>query len=110
LPFWASNLLERMWLVIGGLIVLLLPLSRVVPPLYTYRVRQRIFRWYARLRGVEAKVEEGLGERDELLNELDELDRVTNGITVPLAHAYELFALRNNIDAVRRRLLAKRPG
>ena len=67
-------------------------------------------RWYARLRGVEAKVEEGLGERDELLNELDELDRVTNGITVPLAHADELFALRNNIDAVRRRLLAKRPG
>ncbi len=45
LPFWASNLLERMWLVIGGLIVLLLPLSRVLPPLYTYRVRQRVFRW-----------------------------------------------------------------
>ena len=35
---------------------------------------------------------------------------MTNGITVPLAHADELFALRNNIDAVRRRLLAKRPG
>ncbi|QTD46544.1 TAXI family TRAP transporter solute-binding subunit [Ottowia testudinis] len=110
LPFWASNLLERMWLVIGGLIVLLLPLSRVVPPLYTFRVRRRVFRWYARLRGIEAKVDEGLGERNELLNELDELDRVANGITVPLAHAEELFALRNNIDTVRRRLLAKRPA
>ncbi|WOP14757.1 TAXI family TRAP transporter solute-binding subunit [Ottowia sp. SB7-C50] len=110
LPFWASNLLERMWLVIGGLIVLLLPLSRVVPPLYTFRVRRRVFRWYARLRTIEAKVDEGLGERNELLDELDELDRVANGITVPLAHAEELFALRNNIDAVRRRLLAKRPA
>ncbi|MDO5624738.1 MAG: TAXI family TRAP transporter solute-binding subunit [Pseudomonadota bacterium] len=109
LPFWASNLLDRMWLVIGGLIVLLLPLSRVVPPLYTYRVRQRIFRWYARLRSIEAKVDEGQGQRDELLNELDELDRVANGITVPLAHAEELFALRNNIEKVRRRLLARRP-
>ncbi len=109
LPFWASNLLERMWLVIGGLIVLLLPLSRVVPPLYTYRVRQRVFRWYARLRDVEARLDEGIGERTDLLNELDELDRVANGITVPLAHAEELFALRNNIDAVRRRLLARRP-
>ena len=108
LPFWASNLLERMWLVIGGLIVLLLPLSRVVPPLYTYRVRQRVFRWYARLRSIEAKVEEGRGERDELLNELDELDRVANQTTVPLAHAEELYALRNNIDAVRKRLLARR--
>ncbi len=98
-----------MWLVIGGLIVLLLPLSRVVPPLYTYRVRQRVFRWYARLRDVEARLDEGIGERTDLLNELDELDRVANGITVPLAHAEELFALRNNIDAVRRRLLARRP-
>lgn len=110
LPFWASNLLDRMWLVIGGLIVLLLPLSRVVPPLYTFRVRRRVFRWYARLRAIEDKLDNGTGERTELLNELDELDRVANGIAVPLAHADELFALRNNIDLVRKRLLAKRPA
>ena len=110
LPFWASNLLERMWLVIGGLIVLLLPLSRVVPPLYTFRVRRRVFRWYARLRVIESKADSGTGAREELLDELDELDRVANGITVPLAHADELYALRNNIDRVRRRLLAKRPA
>lgn len=109
LPFWASNLLERMWLVIGGLIVLLLPLSRVVPPLYTYRVRQRIFRWYARLQAVEARMDEGdATEPAELLNELDELDRVASQITVPLAHAEELYALRNNIDRTRKRLLAGR--
>lgn len=108
LPFWASNLLERMWLVIGGLIVLLLPLSRVVPPLYTYRVRQRIFRWYARLRQVEARMDEGGGDPHELLDELDELDRVASQIAVPLAHAEELYALKNNIDSTRRRLLARR--
>lgn len=107
LPFWASNLLERMWLVIGGLIVLLLPLSRVVPPLYTYRVRQRVFRWYARLRQVEARMDEGGADPRDLLNELDELDRVASQITVPLAHADELYALRNNIDHTRRRLLAR---
>ena len=109
LPFWASNLLDRMWLVIGGLIVLLLPLSRVVPPLYTFRVRRRVFRWYARLRAIESKVDSGTGDRAELLNELDELDRVANQIAVPLAHADELYALRNNIHAVRKRLLAKQP-
>ena len=107
LPFWASNLLERMWLVIGGLIVLLLPLSRVVPPLYTYRVRQRVFRWYARLQQVEGHMEDGDANNAALLNELDELDRVAAQITVPLAHADELYALRNNIDRTRRRLLAR---
>ncbi|MDO9005049.1 MAG: TAXI family TRAP transporter solute-binding subunit [Aquabacterium sp.] len=110
LPFWASNLLERMWLVIGGLIVLLLPLSRVVPPLYTYRVRRRVFRWYERLRQVEAHMEDGDAETSELLNELDELDRVAAQITVPLAHADEVYALRNNIEKTRRRLLARAQG
>lgn len=108
LPFWASNLLERMWLVVGGLIVLLLPISRVVPPLYTYRVRQRVFRWYARLQAVEARMEEGDADAAELLNELDELDRVASQITVPLAHADELYALRSNIEKTRRRLLGRR--
>lgn len=109
LPFWASNLLERMWLVIGGLIVLLLPLSRVVPPLYTFRVRRRVFRWYARLRQIEARADEGRAGRAELLGELDELDRVVNRIAVPLAHTDELYALRNNIHAVRRRVQAQQP-
>ncbi len=110
LPFWASNLFERMWLVLGGILVLMLPLSRLVPPLYTFRVRRRVFRWYARLRQIEGKVERGEGQRTELLDELDELDRVANKVTVPLSYAEELYALRNNIDAVRKRLLAQGPA
>ena len=109
LPFWASNLIERMWLVLGGLVVLMLPLSKIVPPLYQFRVRSRVFRWYARLREIETKVdarEGGEDARNVLLNELDELDRVTHGIAVPLSYTDELYALRNNIYAVRRRLLA----
>ena len=107
LPFWASNLVERMWLVIGGLVVLLLPLSRIVPPLYTFQVRRRVFRWYARLREIEADMDAGKGTRTAWLNELDELDRVANSVTVPLSHAEELYALRANIERARRRLLVR---
>ena len=109
LPFWASNLIERMWLVLGGLLVLMLPLSRVVPPLYTFRVRSRVFRWYARLREVEARLEAREGERQSLVDELDRLEHVTNRIAVPLSYAEELYALRNNIHVVRKRLLAQWP-
>ncbi len=109
LPFWASNLVERMWLVLGGLIVLMLPLGKIVPPLYQFRVRSRVFRWYARLRDIEAKVDARQGDRDGLLDELDELDRVTHRITVPLSYTDELYALRNNIYAVRKRLMATWP-
>jgi hypothetical protein len=110
LPFWASNLVERMWLVLGGLVVLMLPLSRVVPPLYQFRVRRRVFRWYARLREVENKLEAGTGEREALIEELDNLDRVVNKVAVPLSYAEELYALRNNIYAVRKRVLARMPA
>lgn len=108
LPFWASNLVQRMWLVIGGVIVLLLPLSRIVPPLYTYRVRQRVFRWYARLRQIEMRALDPRVPAAALLDELDELDRVAHHIAVPLAHADELYALRDNIDTVRQRILVQR--
>ncbi len=110
LPFWASNLIERMWLVLGGLLVLMLPLSRVVPPLYQFRVRRRVFRWYARLRDIEGKVDGQRGDPAELTKELDELDRVVNRVAVPLSYADELYALRNNIYAVRKRALARGAG
>lgn len=113
LPFWASNLIDRMWLVLGGLLVLLLPLSRIVPPLYTFRVRRRVFRWYARLRDIEARADAQATpdprERQSLLDELDQLDRVVDRIAVPLSYADELYALRHNIGAVRQRVSGQRP-
>lgn len=69
-------------------------------------VHSRLFPWYARLREIETKVDVRTGDRDALLDELDELDHVTHRITVPLSYTNELYALRNNIYAVRRRLLS----
>jgi TRAP transporter TAXI family solute receptor len=106
LPFWASNLIERMWLVLGGLVVLMLPLSRVVPPLYQFRVRSRVFRWYGQLRDIETQLESPEADREALLTKLDDLDRRVNKVAVPLSYADELYALRNNIAAVRQRVQA----
>ncbi|MCU0942853.1 MAG: ABC transporter substrate-binding protein, partial [Hydrogenophaga sp.] len=59
LPFWLANVIERMWLAMGLIIALALPLSRIVPPLYTFRIRSRVFRWYAELRDIEHRHEDG---------------------------------------------------
>jgi len=109
LPFWASNLFERMWLVLGGLVVLMLPLGRVVPPLYQFRVRSRVFRWYAQLRDIEQRADSKAEAPDVLLRELETLETNANKITVPLSYANELYELRSNIYATRRRLTAQRP-
>ena len=36
-----------------SIIAILIPLSRILPPLYQFRVRSRVFRWYRQLRLIE---------------------------------------------------------
>jgi hypothetical protein len=104
LPFWLANLVERMWLALGIIVAILLPLSRVVPPLYQFRIRSRVFRWYAQLRAIEERLQADPAAQPELARELDQLDERAGRIHVPLSYADELYALRGNIDLVRRKI------
>jgi TRAP-type uncharacterized transport system substrate-binding protein len=107
LPFWFANLVDRMWVALVSIIAILIPLSRVVPPLYQFRIRSRVFRWYAQLR----EVENAHGERpaEELVKRLDAIEARVENVTVPLSYADELYALRSHINLVRRRLLSATP-
>lgn len=104
LPFWLANLIERMWLAMGLIIALALPLSRIVPPLYTFRIRSRVFRWYAELRDIEARHEARESAVAELLEQLDAMEAKVEKVVVPLSYTDELYALRNNIALVRQKL------
>lgn len=110
LPFWLANFFDRMWLVIVALGALLLPLSRVIPPLYVWKVRSRIYRWYGQLRSVEQAVEEasGAGKRavcDVQLQRLGDIEQRVNQLTIPLSFAEELYELRSHINFVRKRIV-----
>jgi hypothetical protein len=104
LPFWLANLVERMWVALFSIAVILIPLGRVVPPLYQFRIRSRVFRWYRELR----RIEDALGRKDAdpvaLLEELEKLDVKAERISVPLAYTDELYDLRSHIALVRARL------
>ena len=104
LPFWLANMIDRMWVALISIIAILIPLARVVPPIYQFRIRSRVFKWYRHLR----QIEDSLGRKDadaaRLLVELDDLDAKVERIAVPLAYADELYALRSAIGLVRKRL------
>jgi TRAP-type uncharacterized transport system substrate-binding protein len=108
LPFWLANLVDRMWVVLFSIIAVLIPLSRIVPPLYRFRVRSRVFRWYRHLRQIEARIDSGGADAAGLLAELDRLEAKTAEVTVPLSYTDELYALRSNIAMVRARLVQAR--
>jgi TRAP transporter TAXI family solute receptor len=104
LPFWLANLIDRMWVALFSIVAVLIPLSRLVPPLYQFRVRSRIFRWYRNLRLIEAELGEPERSRAERLASLDKLEGRVASIKVPLSYADELYRLRQHIRLVRERL------
>ena len=110
LPFWIANLIDRMWVVLASIIVILIPLSRIVPPLYEFRIRSRVFRWYRQLREIEDAAEQADARPGELLPKLDELEHRVEKVSVPLSYADELYALRSHIDMVRKRLQGGAPN
>ena len=110
LPFWLANFSERMWVVVVGLGALFLPLSRIIPPLYVWRIRSRVYRWYGILRTVEQAIENvPPDQRAEVyatqLRRLNEIDESVNQISIPLSFAEGLYELRSHINFVRKRVM-----
>ncbi len=109
MSFWLANFFDRMWVLVVALGALILPLSRVVPPLYVWRIRSRLYRWYGQLRSVEQALEQAAGpQRSEIyaaqLKRLDQIEELVNQISIPLSFADSLYALRSHINFVRKRI------
>ncbi len=111
MSFWLANFFDRMWVLVVALGALILPLSKVVPPLYVWRIRSRVYRWYGQLRTVEQALEDAPeGRRDEIyaaqLKRLNEIEEMVNQISIPLSFADGLYGLRSHINFVRQRVLS----
>lgn len=111
LPFWAANLVDRLKIMLLPLIALLIPLGRALPPVYQWRVRSRVYRWYDDLQALDprrADVEPDVDSVESRLGALDELEADVNRVSVPLSYTDELYHLRSHIAMVRRDLESRR--
>ncbi len=103
LPFGVANLIDRMVVLLVPLLALALPLSRILPPLYTWRVRARLYRWYGELKYLEteADLHPEMRTPAEWFAALDRIEEAVNSVHVPLAFADYLYQLRAHIALVR---------
>jgi TRAP-type uncharacterized transport system substrate-binding protein len=111
LPFWLASLLDRMLVVVVPLLVLILPVTRVAPSFYRWRVRSRIYRFYGALMAIERDMlaNPSAEQRAQLNHRLDEIENAVNEIRTPLSFADQLYVLREHVSLVRRRLRAALP-
>jgi hypothetical protein len=113
LPFWAATQVDRLKVMLIPLVALLIPLLRVLPPTYRWRVRSRIYRWYRELRELDpGPGGEGLAapDREARLASVDRIEAEVTAVPTPLSYASELYDLRLHIALVRERLQAQAPG
>lgn len=106
LPYWAAVLVDRLWLMLLPILALLVPLMRVLPQIYRWRVRSRIYRRYAQLKEVEIELDKRPGAQvlNELNVRLDQIEDVVNHINTPLAYTDNLYMFRQHVNLVRQRV------
>jgi len=111
LPLWVALQVERLWILILPLITLAIPLMRIAPPLYSWQVRRRIYRWYENLRTLEMRARHAADPsgRDAIVAELDRLQSEVGTLEVPLSYTDNLYHLRLHIEFVKRLALPPAP-
>lgn len=102
LPFWLAVLVDRMVVLIIPFVAVMLPLMRFFPPLYAWRMRMRVNRWYRRVSALEEKAVAADTEDEQAaaLLDLDRLDDEVSTIVVPLGFAHTVYQLRQHIRLV----------
>ena len=112
LPFWAATLVDRLWIMLLPLIGLAIPLIKLVPPVYQWRIRRRILRVYSELEQLDPRSSDIVNDADKerRILALSDLDKLTVTVSVPEAYKDDLYKLRRDIDLVRRQLLNTEPA
>jgi hypothetical protein len=107
LPFRMATFAERMIRIIVPVGIVLLPLLRIVPWLYTWRNRSKVYRWYRELKYLELEITEH-PQPERLLDYQARLDRIEDSVSkvnVPLAFYDEIYTMREHIAFVRGKIV-----
>ena len=106
LPFWIANLVDRLKLLALPLLALLIPLSRMLPPVYRWSVRKKIYRWYEEVQDLDQSATDntGIDNQKQCLAELLRIENDVRDVEVPLGYAHELYGLRQHIELLMRQI------
>jgi TRAP transporter TAXI family solute receptor len=106
LPFWAAVFIERAKVMFLPLFTLLLPLVRLFPPGFRWRMRSRIYHWYRNLGEVDFQGHQSTAPEEvhSFILELEKLAAEVRHVAVPLSYAGELYSLRIHIAHVQESL------
>ena len=112
LPFWAATLVDRIIVLLVPIFAILIPLIKLVPPMYFWRVRSRLVRMYGELKLLEFEIRQNFDAArfQDYMKQLDAIEEKASTRPIPVAFSDQLYTLRQHIDFVRVALEKLRPA
>jgi TRAP-type uncharacterized transport system substrate-binding protein len=109
LPFFVATYLERLIVLLVPLLVILVPMTNLLPQVFRWRVRSRIYRLYGELKLLEREIGSRTGALpiEQWLAHLDRIEQAAVRMGTPVSYASEAYTLREHIALVRRIVLQK---
>lgn len=106
LPFWIASIADRYVVLLIPFIAIMLPLLKSMGPLYAWRMRARVYRWYAHLRRVDKLIHRGTIDQvlEQEIEALLKLEDELTQVEVPLSYAHELYSLHLHVSYMISRL------
>jgi hypothetical protein len=106
LPFWLAVFIDRAKVMLLPLFTLLLPLMRLFPPGFRWRMRSRIYRWYRNLEEADFQGHRSTSPEEihSCILELEKIAGEVRDVSVPLSYAGELYSLRVHVAHVQESL------
>jgi hypothetical protein len=106
--FVADHGAQTILLLIPSLVILL-PLLRMLPSVYSWSVRRRLLYWYRQLKALEKSLDHPaqMGDISAYQAEIERIDAGVRRIRYPLNFSDQFYHLRVHIDLVRQRLVPK---
>ncbi len=103
LPFWLAVLVDRLIVMLVPVFVLLIPLLKVAPAIYNWRVRSKVFRIYGELKFLEDDLKNHFdpAKLGDYRSRLDSIDDEASVLHVPLGFTDLTYTLREHVNLVR---------
>ncbi|MCK5647394.1 MAG: ABC transporter substrate-binding protein [Gammaproteobacteria bacterium] len=110
LPFWIATFIDRMIVLTLPFLLLILPLMKILPPVYRWRIRSKVYKWYEQLQHVDDQTHvDSLSETEykHLNQELERIAEEVSKLDTPLSNADQLYNLLVHIDLIKSKLTDK---
>ena len=106
LPYRTAAVVDRLKILLLPFIPLLLIVFRMAPPLYRWRIRSKIYRWYEDLRELDLLLlgSPSQAQIQEALAVVNRLELEVTEVSVPLSYMDELYNLRIHMELVEKKL------